>query len=60
MKYGMAGRSKEFFRKRQQIRSPGPNRDNDRVSTNSMSIFEDNAFNTIVTFIKRGELDALT
>src|ERR1700730_4247660 len=66
MKYGVAGRSKEFFRKRQQIRSPGPGGHDHGIARNvasgasfTLSIFKDNAFNAIIVLIECLQLAAL-
>src|ERR1700730_7022792 len=66
MKYGVAGRSKEFFRKRKQIRSPGPGGHDPVIARNvasgasfTLSIFQDNAFNAIIVLIECRKLAAL-
>src|SRR5437879_13862135 len=52
MKHRMSRCAKKFSRERQQIGSPRANCDNYRVTANSMSILQDNAFDAVVIFVQ--------
>src|ERR1700724_3579066 len=58
MKNRMAGSVKKFSGERQQVWRPPTSRHDHGVAANSMSIFQHNSRDTIVMFIKPGELRA--
>src|ERR1700694_4622142 len=56
MKNRMRGRTQKCLRERKQVRRPRAGRKYDCVSADSMSIFQDNAFNPSIAFIQGSEL----